>query len=271
VFTFRRHKRAVWIAVLGVALVAGAAWFLRQRDVQNTPECRAGVLVQELRECYDTPSGIEKWLVKLKLTSEKKHREVEVVVDDLSHLGPRAVPTLVRALEDKRWWVRAYSAWALGGIGPAAKDAVPALVLSLKNDSDGREFYAKALGQIGPAASAAVPELILALEDSDVRVRKQSARALGKIGPTTKEVIPALIAALSRGGYDDIYGSLAADAAWALGEIGPAAEDAIPELTRHLKDFWEPNKLAARNALAKIQKTATTEPAKAVGKPGKDR
>ena len=54
---------------------------------------------------------------------------------------------------------------ALGKIGPAAKDAVPAL-MNMLNDADivCRGRAATALGGIGAAAKASVPELIRVLE-----------------------------------------------------------------------------------------------------------
>jgi HEAT repeat protein len=43
------------------------------------------------------------------------------------------VPALIEALKDKSINVRQNAAFALGGIGPAAKDAVPALSEALKD------------------------------------------------------------------------------------------------------------------------------------------
>src|SRR5262249_30913902 len=60
---------------------------------------------------------------------------------------------------------RVEAAQAIEKIGPAAKDAVPALIQTLKdNDPDVREGAARALGEIGPGAKDAVPALVDALK-----------------------------------------------------------------------------------------------------------
>ena len=79
--------------------------------------------------------------------------------------------------------MRRYAASALGRIGPAAKEAVPVLVLALKNDKDKlvREYAAYALGGIGPAAKEAVTALTDALTDEDANVHDAAKYALEKI------------------------------------------------------------------------------------------
>ena len=74
-------------------------------------------------------------------------------------------------------------------IGPAAKQAVGALIDALKDDSSVPQEYrglvphyaARALGQIGPDAMDAVPALIEATKDENEFVRQQAAEALKKI------------------------------------------------------------------------------------------
>ncbi len=62
--------------------------------------------------------------------------------------------------------MRRIAAFALGKIGPAAKEAVPALIAALKDeDKDVRVYAASALGHIGPAAKEAVPALEAAARD----------------------------------------------------------------------------------------------------------
>ena len=81
----------------------------------------------------------------------------------------------------------------MGGIGPAAKDAVPALIKALKDkDFNVRRSAAAAVGKIGPAAKDAVPALIEALKDKDIYVRIGAALLLSRIGPAAKDAVPAL-------------------------------------------------------------------------------
>jgi HEAT repeat protein len=78
------------------------------------------------------------------------------------------VTKLIEALKDKdnATYVRSDAAMALGGIGPAAKAAVPALIEALNDKGfNVRYWAATSLGQIGPAAKDAVPALIEALKD----------------------------------------------------------------------------------------------------------
>ncbi len=83
---------------------------------------------------------------------------------------------------------RAASARILGEIGPAAKDAAPALAEALKDvDRDVRQNAAQSLGYIGPGAKGAAPALITALQDKEWQVRKSAAFALGKIGSQEAE------------------------------------------------------------------------------------
>ncbi|HJZ55559.1 MAG TPA: HEAT repeat domain-containing protein, partial [Gemmataceae bacterium] len=89
------------------------------------------------------------------------------------------------------------AAWAIARIGPAARDAVPALIETLKDeDAHVRWSAAVALAQITPAAKDAVPVLIESLKDKEFAIRYRAVVGLGKIGPDAKAAVPALIEAL---------------------------------------------------------------------------
>ena len=69
----------------------------------------------------------------------------------------KTVSQWAEALKHEDGSTRRVAAEALGGIGPAAKDAVPALMEALKGeDFSTRNAAAEALGQIGPVADARV-------------------------------------------------------------------------------------------------------------------
>src|SRR5205085_4604058 len=90
---------------------------------------------------------------------------------------------------------RQAAATALGQIGPAAREAVPALTPLLRDpDGDVRSAAFQALGRIGPAAAAAVPALVEAL--ADPARRGPAAEALAAIGPAA---VPELRKAASAG------------------------------------------------------------------------
>jgi HEAT repeat protein len=87
------------------------------------------------------------------------------------------------SLKSEKAAERAASARILGEIGPAAKEAAPALTDALKDpERDVRKNAAQALGYIGPGARSAGPGLIAALLDQDWQVRKAAAFALGRVG-----------------------------------------------------------------------------------------
>jgi len=70
---------------------------------------------------------------------------------------------------------------------------VASLVVELEgSDTFRRMFAAKRLGWFGPAAAQAVPALIEALKNE--YVRREAVQSLGKIGPDAKAAIPALMA-----------------------------------------------------------------------------
>jgi HEAT repeat protein len=95
-----------------------------------------------------------------------------------------ALPALIAALQDADGSVRAWSAQAIGEIGPDATQAVPALVMLLGNADEGsRNSACIALYGIGPAAKDALPALEKALSDPSADVRRFAQRAVEKIRP----------------------------------------------------------------------------------------
>jgi HEAT repeat protein len=87
-------------------------------------------------------------------------------------------------------------------IGPAAKDAVPALAEVLKDKDDlMRSGAALALGRVGPAA---VPTLTELAKDKDAGVRRAAAWSLGGIEPAAENSYRELLLKDRNGGvgYD---------------------------------------------------------------------
>lgn len=152
-----------------------------------------------------------------------------------------AVPALVRLLgqpaasEEDVMFKREVQ-FALAAIGPAAKDAVPALVASLAAEQEPvLASAAFALGKIGPDARAAVPALRENLRRSDPIVRLASLRALLQIQPNEPRLAlvagPMLLEALG-----SEYDLVRAEAAAALGERSDFGKRAVPQLRKLLKD-----------------------------------
>ena len=116
-------------------------------------------------------------------------------------------------------------------LGVGTGDWVAALKSS---DSLERRLAAHALAEIGPAAREAVPALTKALRDPESFVRMWAAAALVRVETENPDAIPVLVA----GTRDGIY-FVRSLAAWHLGRLGPghpAIEVAIPELRELLND-----------------------------------
>ncbi len=89
---------------------------------------------------------------------------------------------LIGALDDNDASVRAWSAHAIGEIGPDAARAVPSLVTMLASSDEGSRIGACiGLHGIGPAAQDALPALQIALTDQNDDVRRFAQRAIDRI------------------------------------------------------------------------------------------
>jgi HEAT repeat protein len=105
-----------------------------------------------------------------------------------------AIPLLVALLEesDPRVEVAARTALVVGGarvVGPLAE--------ALRSDSVAlRIGAAKALGEMGPAAVEALDALLRALQDPECRVRTEAVRAVFTVGGANPRTVSALVGAL---------------------------------------------------------------------------
>ena len=167
-----------------------------------------------------------------------------------------AVPGLIRALKNMDPNARSAAAVALGRIGPAGHDAVPALVAALRRQAVSARCAVVALGCMGPAAQEAVPDLVRALAHDDGETRCAAAEALGAVGPDTREAVPALVDALKHGCW-----RVRVHAARALGQIRPPAttapgRDAVAALRATLAAPDPGLRDAAAAALKRIEQPA---------------
>lgn len=163
--------------------------------------------------------------------------------------GAADTPLLEAALESPDPYVRAFGAYALGGLGSAVPSAVPALIAAYQREEpEGRGTAVGALGALGPLAKDAVPALIAGLGNPKNHRRWATARALGRIGPEARAAVPALTQALA-----DANNHVRVHAAQALGRIGVDAAAAVPALTAAGRDPDEAVRREAATALARIR------------------
>ena len=161
--------------------------------------------------------------------------------------GEKVVPGLIEALHDKDWQVRKAAMEALGKLGPAAKDAVPAATTALLRDQsmDVRKEAAIMLGQIGPEAREAIPALKRPFRESDPRgALNYSAdfyaavyEALVRVGgageaiPTIREDLKQARAPSLAGTQSDHMAVFAA-----LMQLAPRVREIIPALAEAIND-----------------------------------
>ena len=166
-------------------------------------------------------------------------------INALIQAGPearQAIPALVATFRDQEaTFLHPLAAVALARIGP---DAVPALQKALRDDGETvRGGSALALGLIGESARPAAVALARALEDRSAVVRFAAAQALGRIGPSARSALPALRKALSDG--DSAVRVEAAHALWSIASESKGLE----VLTAALRD---PNSNVVRAAIAAL-------------------
>jgi HEAT repeat protein len=98
--------------------------------------------------------------------------------------GPR-LQKLIRRLKSPHDVKRIHAGLLLGRMGPEAKEAVPALLELLHEQSaQNRKLAAWTLGYIGQGAVEAIPALLVTIRDADEGVRKMACEALEKIRPS---------------------------------------------------------------------------------------
>ncbi|MEW6357737.1 MAG: HEAT repeat domain-containing protein [Planctomycetota bacterium] len=134
-----------------------------------------------------------------KALQDKDDVVYDAAKESLVALGPAAkgaVPVLGRYLADNETrGVACSSALAvLGSVGAADAEARAALAAATTGHKEERIRWGAihALSKCGPAAKDAVPALIKALEDAAPKVREIAASILGGLGGEAKEAVPAL-------------------------------------------------------------------------------
>jgi HEAT repeat protein len=158
---------------------------------------------------------------------------------DIQGRAPLSFEEALRVLKkkDPDAGTRGYAAYSLGQLATAAREAVPVLLMVLKDDSVGevRAEAARALGRIGPNEKV-VPALKRALEDEDRLVGVGAAEALGLADPASEAAAVAfLVESLeySRLHSEELPLTVVLNA---LMQLGPRARPAVPALLSGLRN-----------------------------------
>ncbi len=170
-------------------------------------------------------------------------------------MGPDSVPFLIDALtfHDSSWTqfqlkLKTNAPPAVAALLPSVPSSRPELV---------RAWSATALGEIGPPATNAVPALINALNDNFMGLRNNAVIALGKIAPGTSQARAAVDALIRE--TADTNSNVRAAASFNLGQFAPDAPGAVSALQSALHDRDAMVKISAMNALSRF--SALAEPA----------
>ena len=133
----------------------------------------------------DGPADLQRTVAALTAAVSNDDPSVKMAAADaLAALGPKAkaaLPTLLEQFGHEFPWVRVSCQAAAGSIG---KDAVPALIDTLVNNTGGPRIRAAfVLGGIGPDAKEAVPALVKVMNEESPAMAARIAGVLGQIDP----------------------------------------------------------------------------------------
>jgi HEAT repeat protein len=174
----KRQLQTVRFTILGLFCASTLPFCVNSSAIAQTP----------IATTICTTAEINKYIKKLEISEPN-------AFDALVACELKAVPPLVKALENNDEKIRILIISALGAIGEQAKPAEPRLskLLSEETRKSVRVATVYALAEIGKDG---VPSVVSALQDSDWYIRYTAADALGEMGANAKEAIPALNAAL---------------------------------------------------------------------------
>jgi HEAT repeat protein len=203
-----------------MAFLAGSIWLLT-RTLGNSPQA--------------TIAGkpIEYWQAQL------NSHDVVASNEALALVNSRVIPELTNAMfhdtNDSRLRIL-----LIDGL-----NQLPGVQIYFIDAAGRRVQAAETIGELGPGAKSAIPSLIQALKGNDPAVRSAAISALGEIHSEPETIIPLLITYLDNDSLND-------EAAKALGNYGTLAKAAVPKILPMLHAPDKDARVAAAEALLKI-------------------
>jgi HEAT repeat protein len=210
----------------------------------HDPGCRDWVTCALHELAPDAAAATDELILSLDASSIGTQRAAALTLVGIGLPAPKAIPALLRMLNDKKGSVAsvAAAADALGVVAPRSRQVVKALTRALgRQKAEVRRSAARALGRIGPSAVSALDPLTVLLKDKNVYVRTFSAEAIGRLGPKARKATPLLSDMLKDKNID--VRCAASLAIWRLtGDVGPALGTLIRDLQS--KDSWDQQRAA---------------------------
>ena len=131
--------------------------------------------------------GFNALRASLKHSDNDVRSRAEGALGDLGRQAKPALPDLIKSIEKRTKTSTGHiginGIWAVGCIGPDAKDALP-LLESIVKQKHGRErvYAAESVLKIGGDKAAAIAALQQALHDPDPKARREAAQVFERIG-----------------------------------------------------------------------------------------
>jgi HEAT repeat protein len=161
-------------------------------------------------------------------------------------------------LDDSDPMVLVHAVDIYGNFGPAASNAIPALIRNLQSNETGRHKFAQeiifvransalALGKMGSVAVSAVPALTNLMASTNHYARASAATALWEITSNANLTLPILI-----NEFPTYYSGSKPAIIQTFSEMGPLAKAAIPLLINELTNTDPPTLTVLTNALKRI-------------------
>lgn len=156
------------------------------KTAQGSSTGQASAESSRAEEALYQGRGFAEW--EYSLLRDTSPQERKKAVEALGHFGPRAIPVIIKAFDERDQAFSLMAARVLDKIGPPGQDEVPALVEILKRTDKWivRAAAANALEKIGPPAKDAIPLLTnISVRDPDERVRQAAKESLERIEDRT--------------------------------------------------------------------------------------
>ena len=159
--TDRMAFEAQMAAIAAIASPAEAYPLIQNALKLHQSDMRVAA-TNSLKVCKDVPGAIDLLITLIHDPDERVRGSAVGSIYYYGAAGKKAVPDLITALGNPQdYFVYLGAATTLGGIGPEASPAVPALVHMVQTAGDlEKQYPLEALGKIGPAAREAVPALM---------------------------------------------------------------------------------------------------------------